>query len=228
MPARYIIAIITLLLTIGLALPSAAQKNRQQVSGTIVNGLRLLTLSQNPADNAFTVYRGDYIQPTLVGVSSFEMVIAQLDVRKTFPVTDDSKPYIKMKKPGHYSFTAGSVSGTIDVIPYSATHYTELTAAETVKIIDNIQPLLLDVRTPGEYQQAHIKGATLIPVQVLQQQLAVLKDYKEKEIIIYCASGNRSTVASRILIENGFEKIYNVRYGINDWVRKGYPVERSK
>jgi rhodanese-related sulfurtransferase len=200
--------------------------NDPEISGEVVDGLRLLDIGPNQTANQFVVFRGDYIQPRLTDSSSFEIVIPELSVKKTFPVTDGSKPYIKMKKPGRYSFTAGDQSGTIEVIEYSATHYTELSAVEADKFIQNVRPLILDVRTPGEFQSGHIKGAVLIPVQVLQKQLSSLAPNKQREILIYCASGNRSTVASRILINNGFEKISNLRYGINDWAKRNFPIER--
>ena len=206
----------------------AAQQGQpsENISGKIVDGLRLLSIDPKQADNQFTIYRGDYIQPNLVGSAAFTIAIPELKVQKDFPVTDGSKPYIKMKKPGLYPFSVGEINGTIEVIEYSAKHYTPLTAAEADKIITNIQPLLLDVRTPGEFQQGHIEGAYLLPVQVLQKKLSTLDAYKDREILIYCATGNRSTVASRILINNGFEKIYNLRYGIKDWAKRKFPTVR--
>ncbi len=82
---------------------------------------------------------------------------------------------------------------------------------------------LLDVRTPEEFSKEHIKGATLIPVQVLAQNLSMLSGVKDKKIIVYCHSGNRSVVASRILIENGFVPL-NVSGGITQWKTDGLNV----
>ena len=204
----------------------AAQQSQPQISGKIVNGLRLLMIGPDKTANHMVIYRGDYIQPALTSLTPFEITIPELNIQKKFPAAADTKPYIKMKKIGRYAFTAGEYSGTIEVIEYNAARYKELTAAEASQIMKNIQPLLLDVRTPGEFQRGFIEGAKLLPVQVLQQQIATLDAYKDQEIIIYCATGNRSTVASRILIENGFTKIYNLRYGIVDWYNKGYPVKQ--
>jgi len=225
MKSKQLLVLLLTLLFIGPGLINAAQEDNAQISGTTVDGLRHLTIGPISAENSFVIYRGDYIQPSLTGETSFEMIIPELNKRKIFPSAEGTKPYIKMKKPGQYSFTAGKQSGTIKVIEYSATHYTELTATEAAKFINNVQPLILDVRTPGEYQSGHIKNAVLIPVQVLQKQLSSLAPNKEREILIYCATGNRSTVASRILIENGFEKISNLRYGISDWAGRKFPVE---
>jgi len=72
---------------------------------------------------------------------------------------------------------------------------------------------LLDVRTIEEYKEGHLRDATLIPVQVLAQNIGMLKTEKNKKILVYCATGNRSVTASRILEENGFTPI-NVKGGI--------------
>ena len=72
---------------------------------------------------------------------------------------------------------------------------------------------LLDVRTIEEYKKGHLRDATLIPVQYLAQNLGILKTEKNKKILVYCATGNRSVGASRILEENGFTPI-NVKGGI--------------
>ena len=80
---------------------------------------------------------------------------------------------------------------------------------------------LLDVRTPEEYSEGHIEGATLIPVAELEGRLGELPE--DKPIIVYCRSGNRSRTAANILIENGFKEVYDMG-GIVDWQAEGYPV----
>lgn len=82
---------------------------------------------------------------------------------------------------------------------------------------------LLDVRTPEEYKTEHIAGATLIPVQVLGENLSNLSNVKAKKIIVYCHSGTRSVAASRILVENGFTPL-NVTGGISAWKSEGLSV----
>lgn len=82
---------------------------------------------------------------------------------------------------------------------------------------------LLDVRTPEEYKMEHIAGSTLIPVQVLGENLSKLSDVKTKKIIVYCRSGARSVAASRILVDNGFTPL-NVKGGIGAWKSEGLSV----
>ena len=69
--------------------------------------------------------------------------------------------------------------------------------------------LILDVRSPAEFENNHIKGAVNIPLNTLSKKLNKLK--KDKVIITCCASGIRSASAKSILEANGFESVYNGR-----------------
>ncbi|MDQ6994219.1 MAG: rhodanese-like domain-containing protein [Mariprofundaceae bacterium] len=84
--------------------------------------------------------------------------------------------------------------------------------------------MFLDVRTPEEYAQGHIKGAVLIPVQTLSEHLAEIP--KNKQVYVYCHSGVRSAHASKMLAQHGFTNIENVVGGIVAWKKSSYPVEK--
>ena len=83
---------------------------------------------------------------------------------------------------------------------------------------------LLDVRQPGEYEQGHIPGATLIPLAELQSNLNRI--HPDRMTIVYCRSGNRSRSGVGILIGAGLENVYNMEGGIlayNGLVAAGPP-----
>ena len=103
--------------------------------------------------------------------------------------------------------------------------YEDVTAAEAIKILETPGTFLLDVRTEGEYQAGHLANATLIPVQELEQRLADLPADKERPVLVYCRSGNRSVSASKILGQQGYKKVMNLKGGIQEWTRQGLPVE---
>lgn len=69
--------------------------------------------------------------------------------------------------------------------------------------------IILDVRSPGEYKQGHIKDSTNAPLNELSKHLSKIK--KDTVIITCCASGMRSASAKSILKSNGFEQVYNGR-----------------
>jgi len=85
--------------------------------------------------------------------------------------------------------------------------------------------IMLDVRTPEEYAEGHIKGAVLIPVQVLAERLAEVP--KDKQVYVYCHSGKRSARASKLLAKHGFTNIENVMGGIVAWKKAGYPIVKQ-
>jgi rhodanese-related sulfurtransferase len=80
--------------------------------------------------------------------------------------------------------------------------------------------LLLDVREPHEHADFNI-GGTLLPLgQVQALQVDDIEDWKDKEVIIYCRSGNRSGQACNILEQAGFTNVSNLVGGMLDWQAK--------
>jgi len=107
----------------------------------------------------------------------------------------------------------------------SSTLYQNISVQDVKKILDaKSKIILLDVRTPAEYAEGHIKGATLIPVQELANRLKELGP--KKKIIVYCKAGVRSATASGILANNGYKHVLNMEGGINAWKAAGFPTEQ--
>ena len=87
-------------------------------------------------------------------------------------------------------------------------------AAAKLKGSRNI--ILLDVRTPKERKMQSIKGSLHIPLYELGTRSDELQKYKDKEIICYCRSGNRSLTAAAKLKKKGFNSA-NLKGGITRW-----------
>lgn len=66
---------------------------------------------------------------------------------------------------------------------------------------------IIDVRTPAEFKNGHIKNAKNIPLQSLNQNLSKIS--KSKPVITCCASGARSAAAKNVLENSGFSEVYN-------------------
>ncbi len=93
-------------------------------------------------------------------------------------------------------------------------NFESIDAKQAIHLLENDDNVtLLDVRTIQEYKSGHLRDATLIPVQALSENLGMLKQDKDKKIIVYCRTGSRSVSASRILEKNGFTPL-NVKGGI--------------
>jgi len=82
--------------------------------------------------------------------------------------------------------------------------------------------LILDVREPGEWEQGHIPGATLIPLGELEKRVSELP--RDKEIVVVCRSGGRSAMGRDILKKAGLAKVTSMAEGMNGWKRAGYPI----
>jgi len=81
---------------------------------------------------------------------------------------------------------------------------------------------VLDVRQPEEWNELHVPGATLIPLDQLPNRVSEVP--KDQEILVICRSGNRSQAGRDILLQAGFEKVTSVSGGIIAWRNAGYPT----
>ncbi|MFZ3167386.1 MAG: rhodanese-like domain-containing protein [Candidatus Methanoperedens sp.] len=121
-------------------------------------------------------------------------------------------------------------SGCIsDTKPTMKNQYIDISVQQGKGMIDRQEVFILDVRTKKEYEAGHIKGSTLLAVQNIPKQELVekLKEIpKDRKILVYCRSGQRSAKASGILIENGYSQVYNMQGGITEWMNAGYDVEK--
>ncbi|GIT97697.1 rhodanese-like domain-containing protein [Sulfurovum sp. TSL1] len=94
-----------------------------------------------------------------------------------------------------------------------------------VRLTEDSNITLLDVRTVKEYEEKHLKNAINIPVQKLDSSLNRLEKVKSKPILVYCRSGSRSIKASRILDKYGFTPL-NVEGGIIELMRNDAEIVR--
>ena len=96
--------------------------------------------------------------------------------------------------------------------------YKNMTTDEVKTEVDSGKDItLLDVRTEAEYNQGHIPGSIVIPVDELQDRALNELPDKEAEIIVYCRSGARSASACDILVNLGYTNIDNMLGGISSW-----------
>ena len=99
----------------------------------------------------------------------------------------------------------------------SETNYKVVSQTEFKTLIKAGKGQLLDVRTPGEFNAGHIKNADNINFTGSDFREKVAKLDREKPVLIYCHSGNRSGKASLILKELGFKEIYDLQGGYSNW-----------
>jgi rhodanese-related sulfurtransferase len=101
--------------------------------------------------------------------------------------------------------------------------YGDVTVAEAKALIEGKPDMvILDVRTPSEFDDGHLEEAINIPVDSLAARLDELNE--DDELLVYCRTGNRSASAVGILNDGGFTKIFHMDEGITGWLAAGYPV----
>ena len=105
------------------------------------------------------------------------------------------------------------------------TRHVELISAEDLHDMStgDVNFVLLDVRAPLEYEDNHIKGAVNIPVPELRTRHTELN--KDKQTVLVCSSGNRSSLGASILKQHGFTDVYNVAGGMTGYSAAGYAGE---
>ena len=93
------------------------------------------------------------------------------------------------------------------------------------KVIAAEKPVLLDVRTPGEFSGGTIKGSRNIDFNAPDFEKEIAKLDKSRTYLVYCRSGNRSGRALPMLEKLDLSKLYHLDGGIKAWQAAGNPVE---
>ena len=82
---------------------------------------------------------------------------------------------------------------------------------------------ILDVRTPEEWNEFHVPGSTLIPIDELPKRVAEVP--KDQEVVVVCRSGNRSATGRDVLLKAGYPQVTSLAGGLTTWRSAGKPVE---
>ncbi len=118
------------------------------------------------------------------------------------------------------------VSGAMLLWPYlrRTTGGPSVNPSEATRLMNREDALVVDVREPGEYGAGHILGARNVPLSRIDGT-PVAKN-KDKPVIVYCDSGNRSSKAAAALRRQGFARAVNLAGGLAAWQQAGLPVEK--
>ena len=110
--------------------------------------------------------------------------------------------------------------------PAATAAYKNLSVEEFARMADDKQNVILDVRTPEEFQAGHIPGAVNLDVTAFDfQAKAALLD-RSKIYLVHCASGVRSARACENLKQLDFISLFNLPAGFRAWAKAGKPVEK--
>jgi glyoxylase-like metal-dependent hydrolase (beta-lactamase superfamily II)/rhodanese-related sulfurtransferase len=141
-------------------------------------------------------------------------------------ILDRSAPIVVVGDPGSeeeailrlgrigFDHVAGFVEGGIAAFPADrVSREDRVDAADLAGILDGVT--LLDIRNPGEREAKSIKGSVFVPLNRLTQELDAVP--RDKDIVVYCASGYRSSIAASLLRKHGFTGVADLDGGILSW-----------
>ncbi len=209
--------------------------NQISPSGMLKDGQREITSTLPGAD--LTVFRGDALKirfnvsPDIqkISIPSLNLVTDSISngfMELSFTAKDEGVFDIFYTANGSNEAKGGKLMVSSFQSGKKSSSFTEVGVEKAAEMMQDSTVFILDVRTPEEYSAGHLKNAVLIPVQQLASRLSEIEAHSNQKVLVYCRSGNRSTVASQILLKAGFSDIYNLKSGMNGWLNSGKPVEK--
>ncbi len=98
---------------------------------------------------------------------------------------------------------------------------------EATLLINRQDAIVVDVRETAEWSSGHIPNARHISLGHLPKHLPEIEKFKEKPVIVVCASGNRSRSGCNVLQKAGFQQVFNLAGGIHAWSDAGLPMTKK-
>ena len=125
-------------------------------------------------------------------------------------------------------FVVAFVSGAMLLWPLvrRSTGGPRLPPAQATQLINREDAVVSDVREANEYGTGHVLGAKNVPVARMETAGAEFVKKKDRPVIVYCDSGDRSAKALAALKKQGFTRAANLSGGIKAWQDAGLPVEK--
>jgi rhodanese-related sulfurtransferase len=110
---------------------------------------------------------------------------------------------------------------------FNGTGGNNISVNEATLLINRQDALVVDVRETAEWSTGHIPNARHIALGHLGKHLSEIDKFKDKPVIVVCASGNRSSSGCGVLKKAGFQQVFNLAGGIGAWSDAGLPMTRK-
>lgn len=101
--------------------------------------------------------------------------------------------------------------------PVISAQYNKIDSMSAKEVFDTQKDItIIDVRTAGEFESGHIENAINIPLDVIEATVLEKYPNKDEKLYLYCRSGNRSSQAAKLLVNQGYTNVYDFG-GIISW-----------
>jgi len=101
----------------------------------------------------------------------------------------------------------------------------EVDASQAQELLAQNSLAVVDVREREEWDEGHFPRAVHVPRGNLESRIEGVVPDKKRQVLVYCAAGNRSAFAAKTLVELGYENVASLAGGFTDWKRNGLPYE---
>ena len=98
---------------------------------------------------------------------------------------------------------------------------------QALQLMNHEDAVLIDTRSNGEYKSGHIPEARNVPHGEIADRLKDLAKYKNKPVILYCATGSRAGATGASLKKDGFENVYTLQGGLGAWQNANLPITKK-
>ncbi|MDR3417793.1 MAG: rhodanese-like domain-containing protein [Nevskia sp.] len=99
-----------------------------------------------------------------------------------------------------------------------------LAPLEAVRLINDREAIVVDVRPPADFKKGHLLNALNLPLSKLEERAGELGKDKSRPVLVYCALGGTATEAAAKLRKLGHSEVYPLRGGLNGWLGSNLPV----
>lgn len=103
-----------------------------------------------------------------------------------------------------------------------------LNAGEALRLVNDQDAWVVDIREGGEYKEGHIPQARHMPLASLRERSSELSKAGDRPIIVYCRNGNTSQSACAQLKKSGVANVYSLSGGLTAWQDANLPLSRKK
>lgn len=103
----------------------------------------------------------------------------------------------------------------------------EISPTDATLMINRESAVLIDVRSAAEFAAGHVPDSINIPREKIAERISELDKYKDRPLILNCASGVRSGNACGELRKRGFEKVFSLAGGLGAWTQAGLPIRKG-
>ncbi|MBR9814202.1 rhodanese-like domain-containing protein [bacterium] len=104
----------------------------------------------------------------------------------------------------------------------------KLAPLDAVRLINDRDPIIVDVRSASDYKKSRLNRAVNLPISRLDEADAIIGTDKSRPLLLYCALGTTANSARDKLLQQGWTDVYPMRGGLNAWQGANLPVASNQ